>query len=210
MEASETLVSDLIKQGQTLAAESADERLDNAIMAENPIVIIAAFATMLGQSSITLPAQGALDGKDNIAVTSSDVSASFDAFDAAQDSSETAVFPKDNFFCDAHELDQTKKKKVFQASLDRNDLENKQLPVFAAIFYGHIGDLEKELNRESVDLDRRDSRNRTCADFAAVMGRLDMVELIEDKGGQFEVNSRPNMMAVVRERYDIVRNGQLE
>jgi hypothetical protein len=215
--ASETCVSDLIRQGQTLATERADERLDDAIVvAPNPIALIAAFATLLGsstmrgRSSTTMPDhQGVLYGNDRTVV---DASAILDTVSAAQDRSSetTAVFPKNDHCFDAHELDQGGTKQVFQASLERKDLENKQLPVFAAIFHGHISDLEKELSRERVDLARRDSRNRTCADFAAVMGRLDMVQLIDDKGGPFVVNSRPNMMALARERYDIVRNGQLD
>jgi hypothetical protein len=201
-QAAETSVSDLIQQGQALATQKADQQLDDAVTAPNPIVLVTAFSTLLGQSS-TRPRV-----PDH--QVAADASAVFDTFYTAQDSSDTVVYPDNDHSFAAHELDQTSKEKVLQASLERMDLENKQLPVFAAIFHGHISDVEKELKRDNVDLDRRDSRNRTCADFAAVMGRLDMVQLIEDKGGQFVVSSRPNMMALARERYDVVRNGQLD
>jgi Ran GTPase-activating protein (RanGAP) involved in mRNA processing and transport len=111
-----------------------------------------------------------------------------------------AVFPKNTHCFDAHVFDPENKTKVFEASLDLNDCKNKQLAVFAAIFYEYIEDLEHELSEDNVDLNGLDSRNRTCADFAAVMGRLDMVQLILEKGGTFGILARSVMMPLARER----------
>jgi ankyrin repeat protein len=111
-----------------------------------------------------------------------------------------AVSSKNAHCFDAHAIDPENKTKVFEASMDLNDLENKQLAVFAAIFYEYIEDLEHELSEDNVDLNGLDSRNRTCADFAAVMGRLDMVQLILEKGGTFGVFARSVMMPLARER----------
>jgi hypothetical protein len=115
-----------------------------------------------------------------------------------------AVFSKIAHCFDAHAIDPENKTKVFEASMDLNDLENKQLAVFAAILYEYIEDLEHELSEDNVDLNGLDSQNRTCADFAAVMGRLDMVQLILGRGGKFEVFARPVMMPLARVR-DAVR-----
>jgi antitoxin component HigA of HigAB toxin-antitoxin module len=121
-----------------------------------------------------------------------------------ESSDSDAVFFSKNAHClDAHELDPENETKVFEASMNRKDLENQQLAVFAAIFFGYMEDLQYELNvGHGVDLNGQllDSRNRTCADFAAVMGRLDMVQLILDRGGTFEVFSRSVMMPLARER----------
>jgi hypothetical protein len=115
-------------------------------------------------------------------------------------SNSDAVFPKNAHRFDAHELDPENVTKVFEASLNLNDLKNQELCVFAAIRSGHIEDLKHDLSEVNVDLDRRDSRNRTCADFAAIMGRLDMVQLILEKGGTFGVFARSVMMPLARER----------
>jgi hypothetical protein len=120
-----------------------------------------------------------------------------------ESSDSDAVFFSKNAHCfDVHELDPENETKVFEASMNRNDLENQQLAIFAAIFFGYMEDLEFDLSDDNgVDLTSRlDSRNRTCADFAAVMGRLDMVQLILDRGGTFEVFSRSVMMPLARER----------
>jgi hypothetical protein len=116
-----------------------------------------------------------------------------------------AIFSENAHCFDAHELDLENETKVFEASMDRNDIKSKQLDVFEAIHYGHIEDFEHELSVKNVDIKRRDSRNRSCADFAAVMGRLDMIKLILEKGGEFEVYGRAVMMALARKR-DAARN----
>jgi hypothetical protein len=98
----------------------------------------------------------------------------FSVVNTARAIKRNAVFPKNAHCFDAHAIDPENARKVFEASMDRNDLENKQLAVFAAIFYEYIEDLEYELSEDNVDLNGLDSRKRTCADFAAVMGRLDI------------------------------------
>jgi hypothetical protein len=119
-----------------------------------------------------------------------------------------AVFPKNALCFDAYEIDSENVTKVFEASMSRNDLGKQELCVFAAIHYGYIRDLEHELSEDNVDLHRRDSRNRTCVDFAAVMGRLDMVQLILDRGGTFGVFARSVMMPLARERDAARKNNE--
>jgi hypothetical protein len=86
----------------------------------------------------------------------------------------------------------------FNDQLDADDEKN--LPVWSAIKYGYIEDLEYEFQFEDVDLNEVDSKGRTAADYAAIKGELEMIRMIEKKGGRFKIMPRPTMMALARER----------
>jgi hypothetical protein len=58
--------------------------------------------------------------------------------------------------------------------MDHIGLGSKQLAVFDAIHCGHNEFLAHELSKDNVDLNVLDWRKRSCADFAAVMGRPDI------------------------------------
>jgi hypothetical protein len=61
-------------------------------------------------------------------------------------------------------------------------------------------DLEYEFQQAEIDLNILDKKGRTAADYAAIKGELEMVRMIEKKGGQFKIMPRPTMMALARER----------
>jgi hypothetical protein len=187
--------------------EKAETQLERAIKTQDSAFIIAEAAAILSQcyetvsEDVVLPSQGDDQTEEppskNIS-TAREIESNVDASDSGSDSD--AVFPKNAHCFDAHELDPENVTKVFEASMSRNDLGKQELCVFAAIKSGYIEDLEHDLSEDNVDLHGRDSRNRTCADFAAVMGRLDMVQLILEKGGTFGVFARSVMMPLARER----------
>ena len=98
---------------------------------------------------------------------------------------ESGAAEGDNMFADA-ELDEE---------------EECGLPLHAAIKFGQKDDLKELLQRtEQVDVNQLDSKERTPADFAALCGEEDLLELIKSHGGKFHVKSEARMKAIVRKR----------
>jgi archaellum component FlaC len=183
--------SDVIDWTLETAGDKFNEQFDKAIETQDSVFMITTAATMLAQG-YEIEIEKNIEASEKNIEASVEIEINIEASDV--------VFPKNAHCFDAHERDLKNKTKVFEASMDPNDFENKQLCVFTAILYGHIEDLKNELSEDNVDLKALDSRKRTCADFAAVMGRLDMVQLILDQGGKFEVMGRPIMINLARER----------
>jgi outer membrane murein-binding lipoprotein Lpp len=211
-------ISDVIEGGLESAEERANMHFEKAVVTQNSALMITAAATMLAQGyekvpeDVASPSQGvdfSMPGRDVDHTNDQPEEPPFNANMAREIEIDVeasdAIFSENAHCFDAHELDLENETKVFEASMDRNDIKSKQLDVFEAIHYGHIEDFEHELSVKNVDIKRRDSRNRSCADFAAVMGRLDMIKLILEKGGEFEVYGRAVMMALARKR-DAARN----
>ena len=98
---------------------------------------------------------------------------------------ESGAAEGDNMFADA-ELDEE---------------EECGLPLHAAIKFGQMDDLKELLQRtEQVDVNQLDSKERTPADFAALCGEEDLLELIKSRGGKFHVKSEARMKAIARKR----------
>ena len=98
---------------------------------------------------------------------------------------ESGAVEGDNMFADA-ELDEE---------------EECGLPLHAAIKFGEKDCLKELLERrDEVDVNQLDSKERTAADFAALCGEEDLLELIKSHGGKFHVNSEPRMRAIARKR----------
>ena len=98
---------------------------------------------------------------------------------------ESGAMEGDNMFADA-ELDEE---------------EECRLPLHAAIKFGEKDDLKELLERrDKVDVNQLDSKERTPADFAALCGEKDLLELIKSHGGEFHVKSEARMKAIARKR----------
>jgi Ran GTPase-activating protein (RanGAP) involved in mRNA processing and transport len=210
-------ISDVIEWGLETAEERANMQLTEAIKTQDTAFMITKAATILslycetGSEDAALPSQvGFSTGEppSNVNIDRdieiqpekppSNVNLTL-AIERSVEASD-AVFSKNAHCFYAHAIDPENVTKVFEASLDLNDFKKQELCVFAAITSGYIEDLEHDLSEGYVDLNGRDSRERTCTDFAAVMGRLDMVQLILEKGGTFGVFARSVMMPLARER----------
>jgi hypothetical protein len=90
----------------------------------------------------------------------------------------------------------------FLDNLDGLDLYNPKLGIFVAIINGNMEDLEYEL-KQSTDLDLTnffDSRGRNPIEFAAIMGNLDIVHMLEGCGCRFVSVSRPFLLSLARKR----------
>ena len=60
----------------------------------------------------------------------------------------------------------------------------------AAIKFGQKDDLKELLERRDLDVNQVDSKKRTAADFAALCGEEDLLELIKSHDGKFHVQCR--------------------
>jgi hypothetical protein len=99
--------------------------------------------------------------------------------------SEDVALPLQVFFSKpANSVDhknQTGEEPTSNVNMER-EIERNVKASDAVIFTGTVVISRRSSIGGIVDLERRDSQNRTCPDFCADMGRLDMVELIENKG----------------------------
>ena len=87
------------------------------------------------------------------------------------------------------------------ADTELDEEEERRLPLHAAIMFGEKGDLKELLETmDQVDVNQLDSKERTAADFAALCGEEDLLELIKSHGGKFHVKSEARMKAIVRKR----------
>ena len=84
------------------------------------------------------------------------------------------------------------------AELDKE--EEGRLPLHAAIKFGQKDYLKELLERRDLDVNQVDSKERTAADFAALCGEEDLLELIKSHDGKFHLNSEARMMAIARKR----------
>ena len=66
---------------------------------------------------------------------------------------------------------------------------------------GQKDDLKELLEqRDEVDVNQLDSKKQMLADFAALCGDWDLMELIKSHGGKFHVKSAARMKAIARKR----------
>ena len=87
------------------------------------------------------------------------------------------------------------------ADAELDEEEESRLPLHAAIKFGFKNDLKELLERtDEVDVNQLDSKERTPADFAALCGEEDLLELIKSHGGKFHVKSAARMKAIARKR----------
>ena len=86
------------------------------------------------------------------------------------------------------------------ADAELDEEEECGLPLHAAIKFGQEDDLMELLERDEVDVNQLDSKERTPADFAALCGEEDLLELIQSHGGKFHVKSAARMKAIARKR----------
>ena len=87
------------------------------------------------------------------------------------------------------------------ADTELDEEEERRLPLHAAIMFGEKGDLKELLEAmDQVDVNQLDSKEGTAADFAALCGEEDLLELIKSHGGKFHVNSAARMKAIARKR----------
>jgi ankyrin repeat protein len=90
----------------------------------------------------------------------------------------------------------------FLDNLDESDLYNPKLGIFVAISNGNMDDLEYEL-KQSAELDLTnffDSRGRNPIEFAAVMGNLDIIDMLEGCGCRFVSVSRAFLRGYARRK----------
>ena len=136
------------------------------------------------KGATTLP--HALSGNTKLSIY--DCGRWFKPFDKPKDTAtipESGAVEGDNMFADA-ELDEE---------------EECGLPLHAAIKFGQEDDLMELLeSRDEVDVNQLDSKERTPADFAALCGEEDLLELIQSHGGKFHVKSAARMRAIARKR----------
>ena len=76
-----------------------------------------------------------------------------------------------------------------------------RLPLHDAIKFREKDYLKELLETmDQGDVNQLDSKERTAADFAALCGEEDLLELIKSHGGKFHVNSEGRMRAIARKR----------
>ena len=87
------------------------------------------------------------------------------------------------------------------AVTELDEEEEHRLPLHAAIMFGEKGDLKELLKTmDQVDVNQLDSKERMPANFAALCGEEDLLELIKSHGGKFHVKSAARMKAIARKR----------
>ena len=87
------------------------------------------------------------------------------------------------------------------AGAELDEEEESRLPLHTAIKFGFKNDLKELLERrDKVDVNQLDSKERTAADFAALCGEEDLLELIKSRGGKFHVKSLARMKAIARKQ----------
>jgi len=84
----------------------------------------------------------------------------------------------------------------FPTEKDYNDIDN--LPLHIAVMGGHIDDVKDNLEDCRDKLNVVDSKGRSPLDLAALSGSMDIVDLLEEKGGLYKIRSKWAMRAFAR------------
>ena len=175
---------DQVNEGLALADEIvvmagddlSDSELQNVVNNEEDVVIGLVVAAKLVEQP---------NWSGNLDVSPTHPPAVADGTAAEATIPESGAAEGDNMFADA-ELDEE---------------EECGLPLHAAIKFGQKDDLKELLQRmEQVDVNQLDSKERSPADFAALCGEEDLLELIQSHGGKFHVKSEARMKAIARKR----------
>ena len=153
-----------------------DSKLQNVVNNEQDVVIGLVVAAKLVQHP---------NWSGNLGISSTHPPAVADGTAAKATIPESGDVEGDNMFADA-ELDEE---------------EECGLPLHAAIKFGEKDYLKELLETmDQVDVNQLDSKERTAADFAALCGEEDLLELIKSRGGRFHVKSEGRMRAIARKR----------
>ena len=156
--------------------ELSDSKLQNVVNNEEDVVIGLVVAAKLVQ-------QPNWSGNLGVSLTHPPAVAAGTAAKATIP--ESGAVEGDNMFADAE--------------LTRED--EHRLPLHAAIMFGEKDYLKELLETmDQMDVNQLDSKERTAADFAALCGEGDLLELIKSHGGTFHVNSEARMRAIARKR----------
>ena len=175
---------DQVNEGLALADEIvvmagdklSDSKLKNVVINEKDVVIGLVVAAKLVQQP---------NWSGNLGVSLTHPPAVADGTAAEATIPESGAVEGDNMFADA-ELDEE---------------EERGLHLHAAIKFGQKDDLKELLETmDQVDVNQLDSKQRTAADFAALCGEEDLLELIKSHGGKSHVKSVPRMKAIARKR----------
>jgi len=86
----------------------------------------------------------------------------------------------------------------FDSYLD--PVEEKKLPIHAAINNNHPLCFMSAISATDAEFNQVDSKFRSPADFAAVHGRVDMMNVIVERGGRFNLRSEPAMRKYAERR----------
>ena len=101
----------------------------------------------------------------------------------------------------AQRLDSILEALMVFADTELDEEEERRLPLHTAIKFGEKDYLKVLLETmDQVDMNQLDSKERTAADFAALCGEEDLLELIKNHGGKFHVKSEPRMRAIARKQ----------
>ncbi|MFK7826313.1 MAG: ankyrin repeat domain-containing protein [Oligoflexales bacterium] len=82
-------------------------------------------------------------------------------------------------------------------------LDEDDFPLHSAIKYGDLELLNEEIDLSLYDINMLDNQGRTPADFAAVKGQFEMLELIRSHGGTFALGSKAKMRNIAKKRKDL-------
>ena len=157
-------------------ANLSDSKLQNVVNNEEDVVIGLVVAAKLVQQP---------NWSGNLGISPTHPPAVTDGTAAKATIPESGAVEGDNMFADA-ELDEE---------------EETGLTLHAAIKFGQKDDLKELLERrDEVNVNQLDSKERTPADFAALCGEEDLLELIKSHGGKFHVKSAARMKAIARKR----------
>ena len=175
---------DQVNEGLALADEIvvmaegrlSDSKLKNVVNDEKDVVIVLVVAAKLVQQP---------NWSGNLGISPTHPPAVADGTAAEATIPESGAVEGDNTFADA-ELDEE---------------EERGLPLHAAIKFGEKDYLKELLETmDQGDVNQLDSKGRTAADFAALCGEEDLLELIKSHGGKFHVKSEARMRAIARKR----------
>ena len=101
----------------------------------------------------------------------------------------------------AQRLDSILEALMVFADTELDEEEERRFPLHTAIKFGEKDYLKALLETmDQVDMNQLDSKERTAADFAALCGEEDLLELIKSHGGKFHVKSEPRMRAIARKQ----------
>ena len=175
---------DQVNEGLALADEIvgmaedklSDSKLQNVVNNEEDVVIGLVVAAKLVQQP---------NWSGNLGISPTHPPAVADGTAAEATIPESGAVEGDNMFADAE--------------LTRKDAH--RLPLHDAIKFGQKDYLKELLETmDQMDVNQLDSKERTAADFAALCGEVDLLELIKSHGGTFHVNSEARMRAIARKR----------
>ena len=153
-----------------------DSKLQNVVNNEEDVVIGLVVAAKLVQQP---------NWSGNLGISPAHPPAVADGTAAEATIPESGAVEGDNMFADAE--------------LAKED--ECRLPLHAAIMFGEKDYLKELLETmDQMDVNQLDSKEQTAADFAALCGEGDLLEVIKSHGGTFHVNSEARMRAIARKR----------